>query len=187
VLAAPTPSRDETRVDPFAIRRAGQTRSSCGGCQNVAKLVVPGRRLGSFSSRRRTRYDDSGPFQDLRQRFLEQLSLWEKVTTQDCECPGQRLFSRRAWDSNPQALAGNGFQARDLASHTILGRPSRSPPAGEPGSSYRVIPRPSSSSPRRNGTRMAISPMRALMQRLLHICCLSATLSGWITYGPSKL
>jgi hypothetical protein len=54
--------------------------------------------------------------QDLRQRFSEQLAVWKVLTTQNRECPGQRAFSRRARDSNPQVLSDNGFQVMSATS-----------------------------------------------------------------------
>ena len=91
-------------------RSLAVSRFAVAGCQKVARIGPISacsrysRRCPAYGSGRlRTTWD-------LRQRFCEQLSVWKIVTSPNRECPGQRLFSRRAWDSNPQALAGNGFQ-----------------------------------------------------------------------------
>src|ERR671918_3226203 len=86
------------------------------GCQKVARIGPI--RACSRPPRRSLAYGSGrlGISRDQRQRFLEQLSVWKTVTSQDRERPGQRPFSRRAWDSNPQVLSDNGFQVLNTAS-----------------------------------------------------------------------
>jgi len=51
-------------------------------------------------------------------------SLEESGTSESRKPSSEGPFSRRAWDSNPQVLADNGFQARETASLTNPLRPS---------------------------------------------------------------
>src|SRR5918996_434715 len=47
--------------------------------------------------------------------FPDRSTKWQNPTGPEREGAGQRHIWRRAWDSNPQALSGNGFQDRPLA------------------------------------------------------------------------